>query len=86
MTLIPKRNNPQGLEEYRPISLIGCLYKNIAKLLAKRLSKILDKVVDHRQSAFLRGRNILDGLLIANKVIDGAKAKKKLCFIFKADL
>ncbi|GKV04587.1 hypothetical protein SLEP1_g16731 [Rubroshorea leprosula] len=39
LVLIPKTENPQGIEEYRLISLIGCTYNILAKLLANRLSK-----------------------------------------------
>lgn len=38
ITLIPKVPNPQKVEEYRPISLIGSMYKIPIKLLAKRLA------------------------------------------------
>lgn len=34
MALIPKNNRPQGLNDYRPISLLGSLYKMLAKVLA----------------------------------------------------
>ncbi|GKV47542.1 hypothetical protein SLEP1_g54439 [Rubroshorea leprosula] len=43
IVLIPKTENPQRIEEYRPISLIGVMYKIIAKLLANRLQKVLPK-------------------------------------------
>jgi len=33
ITLIPKTEDPQGLEEYRPISLVGSVYKIISKIL-----------------------------------------------------
>ncbi|GKV31438.1 hypothetical protein SLEP1_g40124 [Rubroshorea leprosula] len=45
LVLIPKTENPQGVEEYRPISLIGCTYKILAKLLANRLSKALNSII-----------------------------------------
>lgn len=41
LALIPKKHDLQDLGEYRPISLIGSLYKIIAKKLAKRISKVL---------------------------------------------
>ena len=34
VALIPKMNHPQSFNDYRPISLIGCMYKVIAKLLS----------------------------------------------------
>lgn len=34
IVLIPKKENPVGLNEYRPISLVGCMYKVLAKLIA----------------------------------------------------
>ncbi|KHN47625.1 hypothetical protein glysoja_036477, partial [Glycine soja] len=41
IALIPKVSDPQGLSDYRPISLIGCVYKIVSKLLAKRLKKAI---------------------------------------------
>jgi hypothetical protein len=45
ITLIPKVARPSSLGEFRPISLLGCLYKMIAKVLAARLAKVMDTVV-----------------------------------------
>jgi hypothetical protein len=35
--LIPKVANPQRVADYRPISLVGCMYKVLVKVLANRL-------------------------------------------------
>ncbi|GKU97686.1 hypothetical protein SLEP1_g10796 [Rubroshorea leprosula] len=67
IVLIPKKENPQGLGEFRPISLIGCRYKIISKILANRLSKVLPSIINLNQSAFIGGRQIVDGIVIANE-------------------
>lgn len=60
-----------------PISLIGSLYKILSKLLAARLQKVIHCVISDTQSAFIKGRQILDGLLIANQMVDEAKTKER---------
>ncbi|XP_058746844.1 uncharacterized protein LOC131619803 [Vicia villosa] len=34
IVLIPKNFNPQGLNEFKPICLVGCLYKILSMILA----------------------------------------------------
>ncbi|GJR17494.1 hypothetical protein Tco_0966021 [Tanacetum coccineum] len=51
------------VKDFRPISLIGSLYKIIAKILANRLVGVLGDIVNEVQSAFVADRQILDGTL-----------------------
>ncbi|KAG4909591.1 hypothetical protein JHK87_055707 [Glycine soja] len=69
----------------RPISLIGCVYKIVARVLAKRLAAVLPHLIDKRQTTFMKGRHILHGVLIANETIAEAKSRSKPCMVFKAD-
>jgi len=85
ITLIPKVTDPLHLGEYRPISLIGSLYKITAKVLAIRLKSVIGSVVDDVQSAYIEGRNILDGPLIMNEIVSWAKRCNKKPFLFKVD-
>ena len=39
LALIPKVQDPQNLNQYRPISLIDYIYKIVAKLLTRRLKR-----------------------------------------------
>jgi hypothetical protein len=39
--LIPNKGNPQTVKEYRPISLINCVYKIITKVLSNRLMPVI---------------------------------------------
>lgn len=58
------------LTDYRLISLIGVVYKIIAKLLAERLKKVVSKLVNKNQMTFIKGRQIMDAALIASECID----------------
>lgn len=73
------------MKEYRPISLIGCLYKIGAKLLASRSKTVLTNVISPCQTTFLPKRQILDGVVIANETPDLVKRRKGKCLLLKVD-
>ncbi|KAK2417418.1 hypothetical protein QL285_039719 [Trifolium repens] len=85
IALIPKVDSPQRLNDFRPISLVGSLYKILAKLLANRLRTIIGSVISEVQTTFVKERQILDGILIANEVVDEAPKAKKELLLFKID-
>lgn len=86
LVLIPKRDNPVGLNDYRPISLVGCLYKVLAKLLAGRLSKVMESVISGNQTAIVKGRNIMDGVVVVNEILDYAKKRGNCACCSKSTL
>jgi hypothetical protein len=85
IALIPKVDSPQRLNDFRPISLVGSLYKILAKVLANRLRLVIGSVISEAQTAFVKDRQILDGVLIANEVVDEARRSKKELLLFKVD-
>ncbi|GJR11951.1 RNA-directed DNA polymerase, eukaryota [Tanacetum coccineum] len=85
ITLIPKVSNANMVKEFRPISLIGSVYKIVAKILANRLVMVLGDLVSDTQSAFVKDRQILDGPFILNEVVQWCKKKRKQTMIFKVD-
>ncbi|XP_071714730.1 uncharacterized protein [Rutidosis leptorrhynchoides] len=85
VTLIPKKADPLRFGDYRPISLIGSYYKIVSKLLSNRLRKVLPSLIGIEQNAFLKGRFILDGVLIANEMVDFLKTNHKKGIISKVD-
>ena len=86
LILIPKKGGAEDLGDFRPISLLGGLYKLMDKVLANRLKKVIGKVVSPDQNAFVMGRQILDASLIANKVIDSWQKRKEKWLICKLDI
>ena len=55
LVLIPKKGGAEDLKDFRPISLVGGLYKWLAKVLAKKLKGVLSKVISMSQNAFVEG-------------------------------
>ncbi|KAJ0727756.1 putative RNA-directed DNA polymerase [Helianthus annuus] len=86
LALIPKVKDPASPMDFRPISLIGVINKVISKVLVNRLKGIMGKIISEEQSAFLAGRNIMDGPLILNEIVSWLKVKKKVGMIFKVDI
>jgi len=85
IALIPKVESPQRLNDFRPISLVSSMYKILAKVLANRLRSIIALVISGNQSTFVKGRQILDGILVANEVVDDVRKCKKELLLFKVD-
>ncbi|GJT16455.1 RNA-directed DNA polymerase, eukaryota, reverse transcriptase zinc-binding domain protein [Tanacetum coccineum] len=83
--LIPKIPDANLVKDFRPISLIGSIYKIIAKILANRLISVLGDIVSDVQSAFITGRQMLDGPFILNEVLQWCTKKKRKSLIFKVD-
>lgn len=85
ITLIPKVASPQLLSEYRPICSMGSLYKILSKVLVARLKGVIGKMVSVKQSTFIHKRNIMDGILMVNEVINLAKREHISCLVMKVD-
>ena len=51
LCLIPKKSNAVNIIDFRPISLVGSLYKLLAKVLAHRLQGVLVKQISDSQNS-----------------------------------
>ncbi|RVW54091.1 hypothetical protein CK203_080433 [Vitis vinifera] len=86
LLLIPKKEGASDVQDFRPISLLGSLYKIIAKVLANRMKRVMGKLVSYSQNAFMEGRQILDAVLVANEAIDLRKRSADAGLVCKLDI
>ncbi|GJS43734.1 transposase, MuDR, MULE transposase domain protein [Tanacetum coccineum] len=77
IALIPKVPDANLVKDFRPISLIGSIYKIIAKILSNRLVNVLGDIVNEVQSAFIAERQMLDDPFILNEILQWCTKKKK---------
>ncbi|XP_028109540.1 uncharacterized protein LOC114308198 [Camellia sinensis] len=76
ITLIPKVNNPESINHFRPISLCNVLYKTLTKVLVSRLRPLLSSNVGPFQSNFIHGRTTCDNIIIAQEIVHTLRGKK----------
>lgn len=54
-------------------------------MVAGRLQKVLPSIISHSQSVFVHGRQILDGVLVANECIHSRYRDQSLGFLCNLD-
>lgn len=83
VTLIPKVENASNMKQFRPISLLNCSFKMFSKLLTLRLGKVAQRLVSNNQNAFIKGRYILESVVVAHEVVHSLHKKKERGVILK---
>ncbi|XP_047057289.1 uncharacterized protein LOC124663662 [Lolium rigidum] len=85
ITLLPKKENAVQIQQYRPICLLNVCFKIFTKVGTNRISGIAPRVIKPTQSAFMPGRNILEGVVILHETIHELHTKKLDGVLFKID-
>lgn len=75
LTLVPKKPRATCIGDYRPISCCNTTYKSISRLLVKRLKLILPGFILPNQTAFFKGRLIIENTLLASEIVQGYHGK-----------
>jgi hypothetical protein len=85
ITLLPKTADANKIQQFRTICLLNCLYKWITKVLTIRLILVAAKIICAEQTAFIKGRNIMTGVLSLHEVLHETKKQKEVGVILKLD-
>jgi hypothetical protein len=78
ITLLPKVKEPEKIQQFRLIRLLNCLYKWFTKCLTIRLEPVADRIIHKSQNAFIKGRNIMNGMLALNEILHETKRRGRL--------
>jgi hypothetical protein len=84
IVLIPKKDNPELLKDFKPISICNVIYKVVSKCLVNSLRPILQDVIAPTQSTFIPGRLITDNTLIAFECLHAIRNGSSSCKKFGA--
>jgi hypothetical protein len=83
--LLPKVNEAERIQQYRPICLLNVSFKIFTKVATIRLNSVADHVIRPSQTAFMQGRNILDGVVVLHETVHELHRKKLNGVILKID-
>lgn len=85
ITLLPKTKEASMIQQFRPICLLNCLYKWFTKCLTLRVEPVVGRIIHRSQTAFLKGRNIMNSILALHEILHETKCKKQIGVVLKLD-
>jgi retron-type reverse transcriptase len=83
VVLIPKKDNPTRIGDYRPISLLNSSVNVLTKILVNRLQKVILQLIHKNQYGFIKERNIQNCLTWAFEYLYLCKKSRKELIILK---
>lgn len=86
ITLIPKTKDAAQIQKFRPICLFNVSFKIITKVLMNRIDKVMSYIISKNQTAFLKNRYIMEGVVILHEILNSLHVKKQSGILFKVDL
>ena len=86
IVLIPKKDkNPLLLKNWRPLSLMNCDYKILAKAIANRIKSCLQNIIHSDQTGFMKNRFIGENIVKILNIIEIAENEQIPALIMAVD-
>ncbi len=82
---IPKKTGTLTARDLRPISLVHGMSKLLSKVLAIRLQPLLPHLINPHQTAFIKGRHIMDNFFCAHFLVHHFHSSKTPAAVLKID-
>lgn len=85
ITLIPKCKEARMIQKFRPICLLNVSFKIITKILMERLAEVIEVLIALNQTAFIKNRYIMEGVVTLHDILNSIHQKKQAGILFKID-
>lgn len=69
LVLLPKKEHIRTVSDLRPISLSNFINKILSRVVLDRIEAYLPKLISHNQSGFVKGRSIIENVLLAQEIV-----------------
>ena len=66
------------IQQYRTICLLNVSFKIFTKVAAIRINSVADHLISPTQTVFMRGRNILEGVVILHETVHELHLKNRM--------
>lgn len=57
------------IQKFRPICMLNVGYKILIKVLANRLGRVIKSIISEAQTAFMKERYIMEGIVLLHETI-----------------
>ena len=85
ITLLPKTQEANKIQQFRPICLLNVSFTIFTKVAIIRINSVADNLISPTQTTFMRGRNILEGVVILHETVHELHRKNHSGLILKID-